>query len=91
MAAVICVYRGGRHVPFGFIDRLADLVRLAMGLKLRGASVIAEKVVAGDFDRAVVPPLFGIADLVANGIQLDLRFFLGCIGHPWQRGYIAIE
>ena len=72
-------------MPHSFtIDGLAELVPLARVFKTISALHVAEVVAGLDFERGVVAPLFGIADLVANGVQLAQRFGFGGGAHPVQ-------
>ena len=74
---------GGRsHAPLVEVDGLAELVPLARVLKLGRAQDVAEVVVGFDRERGVIAPGVGVADLVADGVELAQRFLLGVGTHP---------
>ena len=56
-------------VPFAVIDRLADFVDVATALELVGALDVAGESRRARFHRAVIPPLVGITDFVADARQ----------------------
>src|SRR5205823_10319207 len=59
-----------RHAPFALVYRLADLVQLAAELERVRALRVAERIAAGDAQRAVVAPVVRVADLVGDGVEL---------------------
>ena len=79
---VISVDRGRRHAPFLAVHGLIDLGDFAAGFELGRAPNIAEEISGQDGNGAVVAPHLGIADLVADGIELDLGLLLRDIAHP---------
>ncbi len=50
-----------------------------MRLKSAGALRVAGVFVGLNLNTAVIAPLVGIADVVHNGIEFLVGFFLGCI------------
>jgi hypothetical protein len=56
-----------------------------------GACIVAEQVVALDLERGVVAPLFGIADLVADQVELLFGGLLGLVAHPGQGADVVAE
>ncbi len=77
--------RGRRHVPFGFVGGLADLVEVALPRSLRHLHAVAQVIVARNRHRAVVAPLLGVAHIVGDGGQFRQRGLPGIFRHPPQR------
>ena len=79
---VVGIDRGRRDVPLSVIDGLSNLVELPPRLKYDRVADIAREIGWSDFHRAVIAPMVGIADFVADGMQLDDRLALGPGAHP---------
>ena len=43
---------------------------------------VGDKVIGYDLDRAIVAPLIGVADLIADGMKFDKRLLLSFRAHP---------
>src|ERR1043166_954719 len=74
-SAVISVHRGGGPAPILLFHRLADLLQLPVGFKLAGAMNIAQQVSTRNSELAVVAPLVGVADFIANSGNFVRAFF----------------
>ena len=85
LRVVVGVDRLRGHEPFLAIDRLAELGEVAGVLEGRGALKVAGEVVRLHFQRGVVAPLVGIADLHRELLELLLRLGLGGVAHPGER------
>ena len=79
---VIRVDRGRSHAPLLAIQRFVDLMDIALSLEFIRARDVADQVVPLDRDRAVIAPHIGIANLVANRIELHFGLLLGFLAHP---------
>ncbi len=91
-AGVVIGVDGGRgHAPLEAVDRLADLVQLAVTFKRVGALLIAKGIRGGDGERRVVAPVLRVADLVGDGMQFRLGFELGIRSHPLQGIDVAVH
>src|SRR5579864_7895383 len=83
---------GGRgHAPLAAVHGLADFGEVARGFKLRGAKGVRYVRAAIDFERGVIAPLIGIADLDGEGFE----FFDGCFArgraHPRKSLQVVAE
>ncbi len=85
MRIVIGVHRRWSHFPLAAIHRLTDLGQLTAKFEFAGAKHIAHFVVASNSERAVIPPLVGIADLVGDSMKFFQRMLLGRGRHPGER------
>ena len=82
---VIRVHGRRRHAPIGAIDRLADLLQIAVGFKLSGTHCVQHVRAAVDLQQRIIEPFVGIADLdVHRGKFLERFFFCGLV-HPIER------
>ena len=75
-----------RHVPLVAVDRLADLVELAVVLPHVRAADVADEVAGVDLERRVVLPLHRVPDLRGEGVELRERALAGLGGHPLELG-----
>ena len=89
--AVIRIHGRRCHAPFHPIARFADLIHVVMRRKFAGTKCVAGVVAAFDDERGVVAPFVGIADLVEDRFQFDMRLLLGLFRHPVERGDVFVE
>src|SRR5208282_615346 len=90
-ATVVGVDRRRRHAPFLAVERFTDLGDFALGFEFVGPQKISQQVSAYDGQRTVVAPHLGIANLVADGLQLELGLFFGFGRHPRQALDILVQ
>ena len=68
--AVIGVHGWRRHAPLFLVQRLANLIEIALDFKRARSLDIANKIAAHDLHRTVVAPGVRVADFVGDGMQL---------------------
>ena len=83
---VVRVDRLRRHVPLVAVDRLADLVELALVLEHVRAGDVADEVGGVDLEARVVLPLDRVADLGREGVELREGALARLGAHPLELG-----
>src|SRR6185312_9691068 len=78
---VVSIHRRRRHLPLRLVKRLADLLDFTIHFKFVGAKGVAQSFSTDNFQRAVIPPFIGIANLVLDGLQLDQGLLLCGLAH----------
>jgi hypothetical protein len=81
---VVGIDRWRRHTPFLFIHRLAQMIDLPVPLESSRPPQIADKIIALDFQLRVIAPLFRVANLLPECLQLHLCLFFCLLAHPRQ-------
>ena len=80
---VIGVDRRRRHVPFAAIDRLAELrPMLYREPNASARSTFCDVRIGADFERRIIAPFVGIADLRHHGAELGQGLLLRLRAHP---------
>ena len=81
---VVGVDSGRRHAPLLLVHWLAQVSEVPVARKHAIAAQVADQVVALHIEGRVAAPLLGIADLVADHVQLFFGGLLGVVAHPGQ-------
>ena len=81
---VVSVDGGRRHIPFGAVDRLADLGEVAAKLEIAAPLYVFDIRAAYHLVGRIVAPFIGISDFESHGGELREGLPAGGLAHPGE-------